>query len=119
MLFVRLTWVFGILQKKLRPLAQILNLAPLNPWTLNPASPQRLGEHNFRNVVTVAVRGLTLSGKPLDGPVVEALRKGMEVGVLEHFKALKMLRMRFRNDSTNVLSCSGPQKPRRKETSCC
>ncbi|CAE7464254.1 unnamed protein product [Symbiodinium pilosum] len=46
---------------------------------LRPLSFKRLGEHNFRNVVTVAVRGLTLSGKPLDGPVVEALRKGMEV----------------------------------------
>ena len=46
---------------------------------LRPMSFKRLGEHNYRNVVTVVVRGLTLTGKPLDGPVLEALRKGMQI----------------------------------------
>ena len=50
----------------------------LSPSQLRPMSLKRLGEHNYRNVVTMAVRGLTCTGKPLDGPVLDALRKGME-----------------------------------------
>ncbi|CAE7687949.1 unnamed protein product [Symbiodinium sp. CCMP2592] len=50
----------------------------LSQSQLRPMSLKRLGEDNYRNVVTMAVRGLIHTGKPLDGPVLDALRKGME-----------------------------------------
>ena len=46
---------------------------------LRPMSYKRLGEHNYRNVVAVAVRALISTQQPLDGPVLDALRKGMDV----------------------------------------
>lgn len=46
---------------------------------LRPMSLKRLGEQNYRNVVTIGVRGLMYGGRALEGPVLEALQKGMKV----------------------------------------
>ena len=59
-----------------------------------------------RIVVTFAVRGLTLTGQALDGPVLSALKRGMDV--LEYPEARPQVVIRHWNDGYR---CRGNHPP--------